>query len=160
MHKYAHIRCICPHTHTDTNIHKCMHAHTHVHEYIYETKHFLFSWFRTVITTHQITDEYQAWQIQHIHRNVKYLCVEITLQMEWDTSYSLILPFHVQPSLTQIAASVSTSLRAALSGKACAHNTRTHEQTRKNTEVYIICILAQTENWTEPNTGDTFINEK
>lgn len=34
------------------------------------------------------------------------------------TSYSLIVPFHVQPSLIQTAGRLSTSRRAALSGKA------------------------------------------
>lgn len=40
------------------------------------------------------------------------------------TSNSLIVPAHVHPSLGQTAAKASTSLRAALSGKACTEKQR------------------------------------
>lgn len=41
------------------------------------------------------------------------------LRLPWIfTSYSLIVPFHAQPSLGQMAGRLSTSRRAALSGKA------------------------------------------
>lgn len=42
----------------------------------------------------------------------------------WCTSNSLIVPVHVHPSLGQTAAKASTSLRAALSGKACMEKRR------------------------------------
>lgn len=40
------------------------------------------------------------------------------------TSNSLMVPIHVHPSLGQTAAKASTSLRAALSGKACVEKQR------------------------------------
>lgn len=49
------------------------------------------------------------------------------------TSYSLIVPFHVQPSLIQTAGRLSTSRRAALSGKACSGKGRRAQRSLRGT---------------------------
>ena len=53
------------------------------------------------------------------------------------TSYSLMLPFQVQPSLIQMAERFSTSLRAALSGKAW----------KKKSNIVTSCQLQSRRKW-------------